>query len=247
MPVGLEHFTLGSPFRHGTPKYWTLSAVLPAITHHKSTLRTLNIGIIGRRCKASLGGFDLTDFENLEELTLSPLCTGTEVGHEDKLLAPRLRKFTWQFPRLGRRGARGAPRARGDRGDGTTWNEFLEEEGAWISALAMAAVDKGGVLREIVVDFFNVEYFRWGGPQAEIYPWEHIDRVAAEVRAMGIAFEYPPAFVSRDMFYRWPKGGWLKYLDDGVVLCRKPRVRTITSYFDRMRDEEFEADLDVEA
>lgn len=190
-PVHLEHFTLGNLFGLQVSHSLNLVTMARLLAPHKSTLRTLSIGYLEIE---GLDGFDLTGFTSLEDLTLSAWTTGAAVGHEEKLLAPRLGKFTWNFP------------VESARGYGPL-HEFKAPQREWLRRLAGAAVRENLPLRLIYVDFYGVDVCRWADNLPEVYPWDYIDSVADEFRDAGIRVEYPPPILTKEEFYRQRTGG----------------------------------------
>ncbi|SPO06417.1 uncharacterized protein DNG_09107 [Cephalotrichum gorgonifer] len=187
-PIRLEFFTLGNLFRHRHNPCLSLSVVASALAPHKSTLRHLSIGYLPIK---GLEDFDLTGFENLEELTLSSWTTRSDFFmNGERLLAPRLRKFTWNFP------------VEEERGYGPL-HEFKEPQAAWLRLFARAAVGAGLPLSLIYVDFYGVDNCGWSDNLPAIYPWDHIDRVADEVKGAGIEVVYPKPILTREDFFKW--------------------------------------------
>ena len=190
-PTCLYHFTLGNHFVYEPQPPLSLAMIGAAISPQASTLRTLSIGYLEIE---GLRGFDLTGFESLEELTLSAWTTGSDAGDEEKLLAPRLRKFTWDFP------------IEECRGMGPL-HELGESEGQWLQRFAGAAIRTHSRLSLIYVAFFAVDHCSCR-PESlpEIYPWDHIDGVADRVRGAGIEVKYPRPMFTRDEFYKCRDG-----------------------------------------
>lgn len=189
-PVCLDQFTLGNLFRPAVSHRLSLAEMGRQLIPHQSTLRTLAIKYLEVE---GLDGFDLTGFTSLEDLTLSAWTTGAAEGCEGKLLAPRLRKFTWDFP---------VEEARG-RGP---LHEFKAPQREWLRRLASAAVRENVPLRVICVDFYGVDVCGWANDLPEVYPWDYIDSVADEFRDAGIRVKYPRPILTKDEFYRWRTG-----------------------------------------
>ena len=183
LPTRLEHFAMMDVFGGSTRGIGTLKDAIRALSQHKATLRTIRL----RGLSPGLRGFDLTDFESLEELDLTAGCTGIEIGQEAQLLAPRLQKFTWTF-------------ALADH-HGKGWNWFKQQEEDWIRRFAQAATERGSSLCEIFID---LQPFDDDSREEEIpdtYPFDRMDCIASEIRGAGITLSYPPPPISREEYY----------------------------------------------
>lgn len=215
------------------------------LSHHKETLRSIEISYL----TGALGSFDVTDFPLLEDLSLSRWNTmvhwvGADPWSRDnvvssvtylKLLAPRLRKFCWQWAGVDQQCSEGI-------------SNFDQADEDWLRGLALAAIARKIPLQSIKVDFNpDVGFFSPGSnnTKPEVYPYDRIDRVAAEVRPAGITIEYPTPSISKQRFESVPPPRQISsptpsiWTDDGVSRERRggvPQQRHITQYFFRRRN-----------
>ncbi|SPO00312.1 uncharacterized protein DNG_03157 [Cephalotrichum gorgonifer] len=184
-PKYLKSLKLSLSIYQNPPPLIGLSTVSSGLSLYKNTLRSLDIGgllVQGHE------GFDLTEFDNLESLTLSSCSMGIDCGNGENLLAPRLLRFNWKFPRRA-------------RVDGYVY-EFTRLHENWLRRFACAATRTGSSLNRIHIGISGIEY-SWGvGNWPEVYPWDCIDRVASEVKGAGIEILYHKPRMTRSDFYK---------------------------------------------
>ncbi|KAK4157409.1 hypothetical protein C8A00DRAFT_11782 [Chaetomidium leptoderma] len=194
-PARLEKFTyLG---RCGTG--WSdlnLRRVWSCLVPHLLSLQSIRITHNMTRFSPmadSLTGVDFTFFESLTFLSLSYWATGSSNtgGKESSLLAPRLEVFEWTFQTQSQRQL--------------FLNRFHQAEEDFLRRLAVAAGEKKIPLREIAVVFSPVpameinEGVCHGITETTVeYPWDRMDRLADEIRCLGIELTYNTPSVSRE-------------------------------------------------
>jgi hypothetical protein len=182
-PAALESFSFSS-LRLSTTAPWGLSAVANAILPHRATLRSLRIGSLP---ECSLTGFDLHEFTALEELDLSYWATGCEAGTEAQLLAPRLRKFIWSF------------HAEEERSE--SYFDFQRPQEMWLRALVRSAVDQAVPLRKVYIIFDPTDNGKPGEARPSEWPWDCMDRIGGEMRAVNMTLSFGKPSISRQAFY----------------------------------------------
>ncbi|KAK3347290.1 hypothetical protein B0T25DRAFT_298401 [Lasiosphaeria hispida] len=181
LPANLENFSFSFLYSNMTGP-WNLSVLGSAISPHKSTLRTLLIGSLRAR---SLENFDLAGFTALEELSISYWATGCEAGHEAKLLAPRLRELTWSF--------------HVEDQQSESYYDFQEPQESWLRRLAAAAIEQKVPLRKIHINFKPSDDRVRGEVRPKEWPWDCMDRVASEVRDLGIFLSYEEPCIQKGL------------------------------------------------
>lgn len=161
---------------------WSLAILQPILAIHKSTLRSISIRCIN---EPGLDGFDLHDFESLEELCLSYQTTnGTADIHLiPNLLAPRLRIFHWDLTLE-------------DQQCNETLECFQQKEEDWLRTLALTAVSQGCPLRGIEITFTPLFSYYFDG----VYPWDRMDALGRELQPHGIQVGYNPPSTSREEY-----------------------------------------------
>ncbi|KAK4198066.1 hypothetical protein QBC40DRAFT_267099 [Triangularia verruculosa] len=198
----LEQFSFQSWYHHvnwsGRRQAFDLTVMHVLLSHHKSTLRSIKISILS----GAFGSFDVTDFPLLEELSISRWNTMVRWSDEDKwngnnvaanntylkLLAPRLRKLCWHWTGV-------------DQQCSESIEDFDQNDEDWLRGLVLAAVDRKIPLENIRVDFNpDSGFFSRRLCQVKVYPYDRIDRVAAEIKSTGIAIEYPTPWISKGYF-----------------------------------------------
>lgn len=157
-----------------------------ALSPHKSTLRTLFIGALP---ESSLAGFDLRDFARLEKLSLSYWATGCDAGTEARLLAPRLRAFTWSFHIIP-----------GNQRQDETYFNFEEQQEIWLRGLAHNAIEQRVPLRKIHITFEPSDYRTPSETGTDESPWDRMARLKKEMRGAGISLSYDEACISGTYF-----------------------------------------------
>ncbi|KAH8897326.1 hypothetical protein GQ53DRAFT_837973 [Thozetella sp. PMI_491] len=158
---------------------WSLGSLQPTLERHRHTLRHLDVRSIAPRLdkRDPLYGFNLSSFEALETLSLNVSSTGVDTTHVECLVAPRLKKFHWDF-------------SSEDDDLPMTLSSIRQEEEEWLRALAMAFVRKKAPLSEILVTYEPQCQLGGFSDGIAIYPWEHFDAVASDVRPYGITVSY---------------------------------------------------------
>lgn len=163
-----------------------------ALLQHRDTLAVLGLDFLRRRNTDSQM-IDLSQFTALRELTLSRwsfnntnLTFSYETGR--KLLAPKLRTFTWSF------------------GIGFMESERLSDVGpneeAWLRDFGTYAADRhDGSLRTMYVRYLPIRVL--GEQGSAEYPWDRLRRVAVELATREIELLYSDPKWSRD---EWEKG-----------------------------------------
>lgn len=178
----LVSFSIADPRTFETAKKWDLKTVIWALAPHKSSLQKLSAGELSIK---GLARFDLSEFENLEELTLSSMATGYEFGNEKALFSPNLQRFCWSFVMA----------------DLTDFGAVQEE---WIRIVCRVAVARkkwcqihiayrAGYLCHGLSS--SIEFARIQG-----YPWDRMDRLAEEFRGRGIAVTHDEPFATREEY-----------------------------------------------
>ncbi|OAA81991.1 F-box domain protein [Akanthomyces lecanii RCEF 1005] len=188
-PKELHSFQFGN-FRNN-PNDMDLAMFGSALLQHRNTLTVLDLGFLRRRNTDSQM-IDLSQFSALRELTLSRwsfnntnLTFSYETGR--KLLAPKLRTFTWSF------------------GIGFMESERLSDVGpneeAWLRDFGTYAADRhDGSLRTMYVRYLPIRVL--GEQGSAEYPWDRLRRVADELAARDIELLYSDPKWSRD---EWEK------------------------------------------
>lgn len=213
MPARLERFTFGGLSLSGYHPL-NLRAVWLCLLPHVLTLESVRIGSMSNLTpltplRGMLAGVDFASFGRLTDLSLSFWATGSDdAGGEEAagggLLAPRLAAFEWVFD--------------GDDGRALYADHFGPQEADFLRRLARAAVARRVPLRRIAVVFtpapvvpirYNlVSGVGLEGPEAcdsdaaehLEYPWDRMDRLADELRPMGIELTYNTPSVTRERF-----------------------------------------------
>ncbi|CAI7594360.1 unnamed protein product [Penicillium discolor] len=194
-PRCLEEFELkyssGDNFAtSGLYSYWSLATLQPILYIHRKTLRSIKLYGLH---KSGFDGFDLREFENLEKLSLASQFCGHQLFKRneiceppDGLLAPRLRVFHWDLTLL-------------DQQCGEGLGDFGQEEENWLRLLARKAIKHGCPLQRIEITFNPVieEYI---SITDEVYPWDRMDNMGADLRPHGIEVSYNTPSVSRERY-----------------------------------------------
>lgn len=161
----------------------------PILYIHRKTLRTIKLYGLNR---AGFDGFNLREFENLEKLSLSSEFSGHQHFHRDKtceppdsLLAPRLRVFHWDMTLL-------------DQQCSEKLSDFAQAEEDWLRLLARKAIKRGCPLQRIEITFTPGD--DCCGTSDEVYPWDRMDSIGADLRSHGIKVSYNTPCVSREEF-----------------------------------------------
>ncbi|KAM0429933.1 hypothetical protein ACHAQK_010907 [Fusarium lateritium] len=92
----IEHFVLkwddDFPFLHREDRVWNLSTVSDILQPHRQNLKSIEIG---KMAEPGLGSFDVTNFPNLEALTMhSDDLDGVDIQTDPQLQTPKLRQVT---------------------------------------------------------------------------------------------------------------------------------------------------------
>ncbi|XWX00004.1 hypothetical protein V2A60_008020 [Cordyceps javanica] len=192
-PATLRSFEFGN-FRNNRNDM-DLAMFGGALFQHRDTLTVLDLGFLRRRNTDSQM-IDLSQFSALRELTLSRwsfnntnLAFSGETGR--KLLAPRLRRFTWSF------------------GIGFMESERLSDMGpneeAWLRDFGTYAATRhtddgggggGSSLRTVYVRYLPIRVL--GEQGSAEYPWDRLRRVADDLAMRGIELLYSDPKWSRE-------------------------------------------------
>ena len=167
------------------------------LSNHSHTLKTIKIGYLSTNGGDNKHIFDATLFPNLESLTLSRW----QMGHSgtllpfdannEKLLAPKLRVFGWDFHIYDQHTE--------------SWSDFGEGEVAWLRQLAKCASVRKAALKTIEIGFRP-----WDWDFVEEYPWSRMVSIRDELReGNGIDLVCDTPFM--------PEGEWLKWRKEKVV------------------------------
>ncbi|KAL3429563.1 hypothetical protein BDV09DRAFT_190015 [Aspergillus tetrazonus] len=193
-PEVLEEFHLQYTFGDnysdgGAYDSWGLATLRPILAIHKSTLRSIKIRALNIR---GLAGFDVREFERLEELSLSSsiICRLYKAWkHDDHtlstLVGPRLRSFELDLTLE-------------DQQHCESLGDFGEMEENWLRALAHFAVRQEYPLREI-----RIQFAPYGYETSDLdgrYSWDRMDDLDRELQLHGIRVHYSPPTVSRAEF-----------------------------------------------
>lgn len=185
-PARLEKFTLEHTYSAcysviGLYDDWSLAVLQPTLTIHKSTLRTIKIRCIN---VGGLTGFDLRDFEKLQELSLSYQTTRgtTDIHLIPNLLAPQLRVFHWDLTLE-------------DQQCNESFDFFQQNEEDWLRTLALTAIEQGCPLRRIEIKFTPM----YSSPIG-VYPWDRMDALGRELQPHGIKVCYNNPSMSREEY-----------------------------------------------
>lgn len=162
----------------------------PILYTHRETLRSIKIYGLH---KSGFDGFDLREFENLEKLSLGSDFSGHQLFNRneiceppDSLLAPRLRVFHWDLTLL-------------DQQRGESLRDFGQAEEDWLRLLARKAIKHGCPLRRIEITF-NPVVDGYISITDDMYPWDRMDAMGADLRPHGIEVSYDTPSVSRERF-----------------------------------------------
>lgn len=189
-PAKLESFTFRMPMsgyysgETALSKY-SLAVLQPILAHQKASLSYVQIAEI---FNDGLEGFDVTDFPNLQFLSLSHDLTGLDTTLVPNLVAPGLRIFRWDMKLE-------------DQQCGERLGDFCEPQETWLRVLVATAVERKTALREIRINFRPE-----GGLQGhhgftqDQYPWDRMDKLANEFRPHGIDLTYNPPNHTREEF-----------------------------------------------
>ncbi len=197
-PKRLEKLTCLGRSRSG----WSpieLRDVWSALVPHLLSIQSVRIGSVTNPTLYSsmsgmLTGVDFTFFGALTFLSLSYWATGSGPG-EGCLLAPHLETFEWAFDADDKRPL--------------FLNDFGQEEEDFLRRLAAAAIERNVPLRNIDIVFTPASTVKTqdkglkylGVTEAEFeYPWDRMDRLAHEMRLLGIKLWYNKPSVSREQF-----------------------------------------------
>ncbi|KAJ5355976.1 hypothetical protein N7517_010585 [Penicillium concentricum] len=188
-------FTCGDDFSTpGLYKGWTLATLQKILSIHRRTLRSITLYAITLYTigRPDIDGLDLRQFESLEKLSLSSQISGHQDYKEeetleppDGLLAPGLRVFHWDLTLV-------------DQQCSESLAGFSQREENWLRQLARKAIKRGCPLRRIEIKFTPVEW----GCNSEVYPWDRMDAIGAELRPHGIEVSYNPPSVSKEQFLK---------------------------------------------
>ncbi|KAL6237198.1 hypothetical protein BDW75DRAFT_88463 [Aspergillus navahoensis] len=193
-PLVLEEFHLEFTFgddygESGKYSHWSLATLQPILAINKSTLRSIKIRAIN---VGGLTGFDMREFERLEELSLSSATICRKYKHwesEDHslsvLLGPRLYAFELDMTLE-------------DQQHCESLDDFGEIEENWLRALGHLAVRQRRPLREIRIQF--APYAHVSSGFHDRYPWDRMDDLDRELRPNGIRVRYTPPTLSREQF-----------------------------------------------
>jgi hypothetical protein len=184
-----------------------LKTVWSALVPHRLSLESIRIGSICdpvsyvERGEWMLGAVDFTLFESLRFLSLSHWATGS--GAKDSAatlhLAPRLETFEWTFE--------------AEDGRPLFLNDFQQREEDFLRRLTTTAAKQQVPLRKIAIVFTPLpgvgawEDAEHGSEYVSIsvavgyldfeYPWDRMDRLATELRCLGIELTYNDPSVTR--------------------------------------------------
>lgn len=200
-PARLERFTCLGRTRFGYSPL-DLRCVWSALVPHLLSLASIRIGSVPNPDAYSslsdlLAGVDFTLFESLTFLSLSYWVTGAGTG-EASLLAPHLETFEWIFDADDKRPL--------------FLNRFDQQEEDFLRRLVTAAVRQKVPLRKIAIVFTPAPRIKIQHGEASLYmgstetdfsleyPWDRMDRLAAEIRHWGIELTYNKPSVSREEF-----------------------------------------------
>ncbi|KAJ5951959.1 uncharacterized protein N7479_010372 [Penicillium vulpinum] len=166
---------------------WRLAKLQPILSVHRKTLRSITLYGIG---SPGFDGFDLRQFDNLEELSLSSQISGHQGPRErtiyqppDGLFASRLRVFHWDLTLL-------------DQQLGESLSDFDQEEEDWLRLFARKAIECRCPLQRIKIKFTPCD---WQGA-GDVYPWDRMDAMGADLRPHGIKVSYNPPSISREQY-----------------------------------------------
>ncbi len=173
--------------------------VWSALVPHLLSVQSVRVGSVTNSTPSSsmsgmLTGVDFTLFGALTFLSLSYWATGSGPG-EGCLLAPHLETFEWAFDADDKRPL--------------FLNDFGQEEEDFLRRLAAAAIERNVPLRNIDIVFTPASTVKTqdkglkylGVTEAEFeYPWDRMDRLAHEMRLLGIKLWYNKPSVSREQF-----------------------------------------------
>lgn len=133
---------------------------------------------------------DLSPFVSLEEFWVSKHgFDATPEKAASVFLAPKLRKFTWDF---------------GVHDQHTeSWSDFGVDEEKWILDFAKVAAARGSALEEFRIQFQPDAWHGHGSLEALEaeggYPWDRMDAMKDSMSARGIALTYhPPPIYSKE-------------------------------------------------
>lgn len=192
-PKSLSKFTL-APFYHNV-HYIDLPMIKQMLFQHRESLTDLDIGYLSSDGTGKLSHW--SEFPNLENLTLSRWLfeSSRENGHlpefqdelADYIFAPGLKRFTLAFTICDQHWEQ--------------WNDFGQEEEAWVRRLAQVALERKASLQEIRIQFDP----EWWGPDARKtdYPWDRMDALNKEFQTRGIIITYAKPPVTRE---EWSTG-----------------------------------------
>ncbi|KAH8692381.1 hypothetical protein BGW36DRAFT_387494 [Talaromyces proteolyticus] len=186
-PAHLEKFALEHTYGScysvlGLYTDWSLATLQPILSIHKSTLRSISIRCIN---VGGLDGFDLREFENLEELSLSYQSTKhtADIHLIPNLLAPQLRVFHWDLTLE-------------DQQCNESLGFFEQKEEDWLRTLALTAVTRGCPMRRIEITFTPLYTYYFAG----VYPWDRMDALGRELHPHGVQVYYNPPSTSREEY-----------------------------------------------
>ncbi|KAF7516711.1 hypothetical protein PCG10_001978 [Penicillium crustosum] len=194
-PRRLEEFELKYSFgddfaTSGLYGSWSLATLQPILYTHRKTLRSIKLYGLH---KSGFDGFDLREFENLEKLSLASHFSGHQLFKmneicepPDSLLAPRLRVFHWDLTLL-------------DQQCGESLRDFGQAEEDWLRLLARKAIKHRCPLRRIEITF-NPDVDQYISITDEVYPWDRMDAMGADLRPYGIEVSYNSPSVSRERY-----------------------------------------------
>ncbi|KAF3396635.1 hypothetical protein DPV78_008000 [Talaromyces pinophilus] len=192
-PVRLSKFTL-APFYHNV-HYIDLPMIKQMLLQHRESLTDLDIGYLSPDGTGKFSHW--SEFPNLENLTLSrwlfeasrenPNLREFQDELADYILAPGLKRFTLAFAIWDQHSEQ--------------WNDFGQEDEAWVRRLAQVALERKAALQEIRIQFDP----EWWGPDAcqTEYPWDRMDALNKEFQTRGIIITYTKPPVTRE---EWSTG-----------------------------------------
>lgn len=181
-PKALQHFEY--PYRSSTS---STSYVENFLSWHKDTLKGI---VLGNRYSTKIGSklIDVTKFPVLHELTLSRWPFNYEFSEEtgQMLLAPQLRKFTWDFTVY--------------EEHSESWSFINDEVVEWLRQFCLWAVLKQSKLCQIHI-IYRPDYWDYRG--AKQYPWDILDRLKDEISRQGIELTYTEPTITRESWLRY--------------------------------------------
>ncbi|KAK5653048.1 hypothetical protein OQA88_9334 [Cercophora sp. LCS_1] len=200
-PAALQHFTLFrknetlDPNELPSKAPWQLSSIVGALRHHELTLKTLSVH--DPNCLMRFG-VDLSRFTALRQLSLSGNITTIPKNHGESLniFPPQLQSLTLILDQL--QPVRTIP---------------------WIRDFVPQVLKQNMPLRHLRLDFipqpieeshedqqgesYSDGVGRIFGPDPDDWPWDTLDALAAELRAVGVSLVYPGPAMSKGALREW--------------------------------------------